>query len=184
MFSVLLGFGITAWGERRADRRTVAAAIANFRAEIQMNLETLERVQPKHAQFAERLAEAAVAPADRPGETGFDVFIRLLPEGGLDTPPLREAAWETAQTTGALSLLDYDLAATLSETYLFQRSSVQPTLRLLVDRLYAARNFDPSARDALVRVHRIVLTELAGLESYQIELYRRSLERLPESEVR
>jgi len=178
VLSVLLGFALTAWGERRTEKRVAETALENFRAEIESNLEQLERVQPKHAQFAQRLVQAADEVALDPAETAFQVFVRLMPEGGIDTPPLREAAWETAMSTGALRLLDYEIAASLSETYFIQRSTLLPTIRLLSDRFLATENFDPAARDQMIIVHQMMLTELAGQESYLIDVFRNSLERL------
>lgn len=182
VLSVLLGFSLQAWGERRANARIARAAIESFRAEIQTNLNTLQRVQPKHAEFAERLAEAIVDSTSRSAETAFDVFARTMPEGGLDTPPLREAAWETAMSTGALSLLDYDLAAVLSETYLIQRSTLAPTLALLRERLIAPANFESREHRALLRVHQMMLNELAGQEAYLIDVYGNALARLSEAD--
>jgi hypothetical protein len=43
------------------------------------------------------------------------------------------------------------------------------------------QNFDPVARDPVVRVHQMMLTELAGQESYLIEVYRSTLQRLPDA---
>ncbi len=139
-------------------------------------------MQPKHAEFAERLAEAIVDSTSRSAETAFDVFARTMPEGGLDTPPLREAAWETAMSTGALSLLDYDLAAVLSETYLIQRSTLAPTLALLRERLIAPANFESREHRALLRVHQMMLNELAGQEAYLIDVDGNALARLFEAD--
>ena len=177
--SVLFGFALSAWGERRAERRTARAAVENFRVEIEANLSTLERVQPKHARFAEQLATVAAGPID-PQQTAFDVFARNMPEGGLDTPPMREAAWEVALSTGALSLIDYDLAAVLSETYLIQRATLGPTLMLLRERLLSSGTFRVEERDAVLRVQQMMINELAGQETYLIEVYRNALARLAE----
>jgi hypothetical protein len=181
VLSVLLGFALQAWAERRAERMMAAAALENFRVEIEANLNDLERVQPRHAAFADRLAEALADSASRSSETAFAVFARNLPEGGLQTPPLKEAAWETATSTGALRLLDYDLAAVLSETYLVQRSTLGPTVALLSERLYAPGTFENEAREAFVNVHHMLLVELAGREAYLTEVYRNTLARLSEA---
>jgi hypothetical protein len=162
ILSVLLGFALQAWGEHRAERRMAAAALENFRVEIEANLNSLERVQPRHAAFADRLAEALADSASRSSETAFAVFARNLPEGGLQAPPMKEAAWETATSTGALRLLDYDVAATLSEAYLVQHSTLVPTVALLSERLYAPGNFEEAEREAFVSVHHMLLVELAG----------------------
>ena len=177
VLSVLLGFALTQWGEQRKERATAAAALENFRREIGTNLAALERVHPKHQAFTRRLA--AVRPGTAQGETAFDVVVSLLPEGGLDTPPLREAAWEAAVSTGALRLLDYETAALLSETYLVQRLTLGPTLQRFGDRFMDTPNFDPRSRDTMVRVHHMLLQELTGQEGYLIETYRKTLRRLP-----
>lgn len=115
-------FCISSLGKRLSDRRLAAAAVENFRREIQTNLDSLARVQPMHLEFADRLKAAALS--DSSGQTAFDSFVSLMPEGGLNTPPMREAARETAVSTGALRLLEYDIAAQLSDTYLVQRSTL------------------------------------------------------------
>ena len=178
--SVLLGFALSSWSERREEGRLTAAALASFRSEIQANLAALERVQPKHAAFAERLAAAARrSHADR---TAFDVFVELMPEGGIDAPSLGEAAWQAALSTGALRLFDYDVAAALSEAYFVQRATVLPTVSILQDRFLAEANFDPASAPVIVRVHSMVLNELAGQEAYLIDVYRRTLDRLEQTD--
>lgn len=84
-------------------------------------------------------------------------------------------------STGALSLLDYDLAAVLSETYLVQRSTLAPTLALLRERLIAPANFESREHRALLRVHQMMLNELAGQEAYLIDVYGSALARLSEA---
>lgn len=177
VLSVLFAFAVSEWRDRVAEHHLARAALANFRREIEVNLASLERVQPKHKQFAERLA-AAGSQADM-GKTAFDVFVKTMPEGGLDTPPLHEAAWEVAASTSALRLLDYNVAAQLSETYQVQRATVLPTTHLLSERFLDPRNFDPAGRETMVRVHQMLINELAGQEAYLIETYRKTLQLLP-----
>ena len=101
-----------------------------------------------------------------------------MPEGGLDTGPLRDAAWETAVSTGALRLLEYEQAAVLSETYIGQRMATAHTLQRLVDRFYMPENFDPAMRRAMLQTLGMLFVELSGQESYLIEAYRQALRRL------
>jgi hypothetical protein len=180
VLSVLLGFALSGWGERRTDRALATAALRNFRLEIEANLAILERTQPTHVEIADRLGLATNAADAPPGQTARDAFAQALPENGLDTPPLSEAAWEAAVSTGALRLLDYDTAARLSQTYLVQRATLVPTLKLLSERFNDAPNFDPRSRTLMLHVHQGLLRELAGQESYLIELYRETLAILPE----
>ena len=176
VLSVLLALAVGEWRDWLRDRHLARAALANFRREIAGNLAQLERAQPKHAAMARRLADASAAAT---AGTAFDAFVAAMPDSGMDTEPLREVAWETAQTTGALRLLDYETAARLSETYLLQRAALQPTLQRLSDRFLAPDNFDATRRGAMLRTHRMMLVELSGQEAYLITVYRRALKALP-----
>jgi hypothetical protein len=176
ILSVLVGFALNGWRERRAERARAEAVLANFRQELAQNLATLERRQPKHVAMAERLERAA--QQERPGQTAFDSFRELMPEGGLDTGPLLDAAWETALSTGALRLLDYEQAALLSETYLVQRMAIGQTVQRLADRHLMPQNFEPALRRPMLQTHSMLFIELSGQESYLIDVYRKTLRRV------
>lgn len=126
--------------------------------------------------LAERLSRAA--EEERPGATAFTSFRELMPKEGLETNPLRDAAWEAALSTGALRLLDYDDAALLSETYLVQRAAMGHTIERMTDRFYTPENFQPAMRGPMLRTHGLLFGELSGQESYLIEVYRRTLRQL------
>jgi hypothetical protein len=177
ILSVLLGLALNEWGERRRERNRAAETVANFRREITQNIATLERAIPRHRQMAERLQTAA--GQSRPGETAFDGFAAMMPEGGLDLVPLRDAAWETAVSTGSLRLLRYDQAAALSETYLIQRKSIASTIDRISDRFLTPQNFEPATRGPMLRTHQMLMVELSGQESYLLDNYRSVLRKLP-----
>lgn len=177
--SVLLGFAATEWSERRREQALVEAALDNFRTEIAANLAYLETAQPLHAEIARRLGEAAGAATDG---ASLDVFLAQLSDEGLANEPLSAVAWETAETTGALRLLDYRTAAVLSETYMVQRTALRETLDRLADRFFTPANFDPAQRAPMVRVLQWLMQELAGQESYLIEQYREALELLADAD--
>ncbi|HEY5061505.1 MAG TPA: hypothetical protein VII52_08230 [Gemmatimonadaceae bacterium] len=67
VLSVLLGFAANQWHDRRAERALVAQALTGFRRELNENLETLQRVPPKHLEMSNRLKAAAATP--KPGQT-------------------------------------------------------------------------------------------------------------------
>jgi type II secretory pathway pseudopilin PulG len=177
ILSVLLGLALSDWQSQRNDRALGRQALANFRREIETNLAALKRAQPRHAQLATQLDSAS--RLGRPGEMAFTAFASLIRDQGVATEPLREAAWETAVSTGALRLIEYEQAAQLSELYLVQRSSIGQTIRLLSDRFMTPQNFDPATRESMLRTHGMLLTELSGQESYLIAIYQRVLTKLP-----
>lgn len=177
VLSVLLGFALSEWRTRQADRERAAVALENFRREISENLAELERLYPMHVRFVERLAGAMESGADE-WETSFDAFAALMPEGAMGSHPLRQAAWETAVSTGALRLLDYEAATLLSDAYLVQ-ASVARTRQLMADRFSDESNFDPQRRNTMIRVHHRLMSDLAGQEEYLIDAYRSTLQGLP-----
>lgn len=101
----------------------------------------------------------------------------MMPEIEQFMPSLREAAWEAALTTGALRLLDYDIAARLSETYLTQRMTMA-RVALLEDRVLDIGSFDPANREHMIRVHEALVRSLAGQEEHLIQVYVNTLESL------
>ena len=162
---------------RREEGARGERVLADFRREIAANLATLERVQPRHEALGRRLGAAAARPGGAE-ETAFDAFVTELDSAGLDVKPLPDVAWETAVTTGALRLLDYEQAAVLSETYLIQRGAIMATLDRISDRFMIPDNFDPARRRTMLRTHQMLLVELSGQESYLVEVYRRAQRRL------
>jgi hypothetical protein len=132
---VVLGFGIAAYGERRQERELAARVLQGLHDEITYNITQLEPALAKHVAWAEGITKwlqtYAVQGAPRPDEPDArDVFLSTWP--GVDVqrldletlelpfPVLRRAAWDTAVSTGALRLIDYDVTAALSEIYAWQ----------------------------------------------------------------
>jgi hypothetical protein len=179
ILSVLLGLALNGWQERRRERALAEQVVANFRREISGNVARLRHAEPMHRRLAARLDSAS--HVRRPDESAFTAFAVLVKGEGVATEPLRDAAWETAVSTGALRLLDYERASSLSEVYLVQRSALGQTMRLLSDRFLMPQNFDPAARETMLQTHRMLMIELAGQESYLLELYARALRTMPES---
>lgn len=177
VLSIALGFAVTEWQDRQRDRALADEALVNFRREIAQNLKLLEEVQPKHAALVHRLEAEAAAP--HAGEAAFDALRRSLSAmHGASVPPLADAAWETATSTGALRLLGYERAARLSETYQIQRGQLLQTLLRLEDRVSAPEDFAPASREAMLRAHALLFSEVEGEERYLIDVYRTTLRQL------
>jgi len=179
VLSVLLGFAATAWHDRQQERALAAEALQSFRREISQNLATVERLRPVHAALAARLE--AEADAAHPNETAFDAFKRSFPASGASVPPLADAAWETAVSTGALRLMRYDRAALLSETYQVQRTALPQMAARLDERLTSPESFDPARRAAMLRVLALLFENVEGQERYLTDVYHTTLQGLDAS---
>jgi hypothetical protein len=171
--SVLLGFALNEWRVQRADRALAASVLAGFRQEIEANLALLEKFQPQHARFA--AAIAALDPAAVAGRTAMDVALSVRTDDGTVLMAPAEAAWQTAVSTGALRLLDYETAAMLSRIYLSQRDYVGSTATRLTDLVFDARMFDAGEAVRSLRLAMALLTELAAQEASLMGEYRAAL---------
>jgi hypothetical protein len=74
VISVLLGFAVAQYGERRADAELKAKALASLRAELEHNLAAVEPYVAFHTAFADALEKAEAAPNR---ESGFQVYLRV-----------------------------------------------------------------------------------------------------------
>ena len=130
VISVALGFWVTQVREERQSHQLAARVLTGLQAEVQHNLATLEPfigIQQKWLDAMGKLGPATDRQTDFPvcptSATACGVFFATRPDlGDMKTsfPIFRRAAWDTALSTGALRLVDYDLAAGLSEIYQMQ----------------------------------------------------------------
>jgi hypothetical protein len=174
--SVLLAFGLNEWRMQRADRALAVSVLTSFKHEIQANLELLEHFQPLHVRLAESIA--ALDPAAVSGRSAMDVVESVRDDGGTVLMAPGEAAWQTAVSTGALRLLDYETAAVLSRIYLSQRDYVGQTAHRLTDVVFSGSMFDREAGLQSLRVAMALLGELAAQEASLMGEYRTALARL------
>jgi hypothetical protein len=176
--SVLLAFGLNEWRMQRADAHLVRNVIDGLHREIAANLALMEIQQPQHLRLAEAIA--SIDPSEAAGTPAFDVIMANRVDGGsLITPPA-EAAWQTATSTGALRLLDYETVAILSRIYLGQRDAVGRTSDRVADLAFGGRMFDTSVSLQTVHTFLALMNELAAQEANLMAEYRAGLTRLEE----
>jgi hypothetical protein len=88
-----------------------------------------------------------------------------------NVPLLRHAAWDTATSTGALRLIDYDLAAGLSEIYSHQQYAAATFSSFFGQ----SASYDPAAGVATARLAQTMMTELSWTEEQLMSLYDKQL---------
>lgn len=114
----------------------------------------------------------------RDGQAAWDVLIEALPDRqGFGLAPPRQAAWDAAVSSGAFRLIDYDLAAVISEIYVSQDRVCGSLTERVTNAIYTADMFDPAARSRALPVLRWVLVEMEGNERYVVELYESTCRR-------
>jgi hypothetical protein len=184
--SVALGFWVTQVREERQNHELASRVLKGLEAEMKANISTLEPFVDIQDKWLKAMASLGDAKDRRTGfpvcptsATACGVFFATRPDlGNLNTsfPTFQHAAWDTALSTGALRLLDYDLVADLSEVY--QR---QELFRGNMDKVGVGTTdwYDPAARDAAVRKLYMAMVELQYDErQLLLPLYRTYLPRI------
>ena len=179
--SVLLAFAVDEYRETRANRQLAVRVLNGLQTEIEHNLSTLEPHLKLHRRWMGALNQwlQTDGQSTEAGSrsTGLRVFIATWPDFDPNDikpafPVLRRGAWDAALSTGALRLIDYDVAAKLSEIYEWQRS-----LAAAIDALpYSSTSFfDQASATASVQhlafqINAIELTEGFLLAAYHQHL--------------
>lgn len=170
--SVLLAFSLTEFGEYRNERELASRMLGSVRTEVEYNRATLAPFIAFHREW-----QTVLEREDPSSGTGsaIDVLFATRPELPPDfrtnVPLLRRAAWDTALSTGALRLVDYDMAAGLSEIYGMQGYAASTFPRLFSDPSF----FDPSGRSATIRLAQNTMEELLFAEETLLALYDKHL---------
>jgi hypothetical protein len=183
VISVALGFWVTQIREERQSHELVTRVLNGLEAEVRYNLATLEPfidIQQKWLDAMGKLGSATDRQTGFPvcptSSTACGVFFATRPDLGeikSSFPIFRRAAWDTALSTGALRLMDYDLAAGLSEIY-----QMQELFRDNLEKVGLSSTdwFDPAAREAAVRKLYMAMVEVQYDEQLLLlPLYRKYL---------
>ena len=170
--SVALGFAVSQFGEYRNERQLAQRMLESIRIEVEYNRRALEPYVPFHRDWRDRLTKADSKSVTT---NGVDFFFASRPAMPTDmranVPFLRHAAWDTATSTGALRLIDYDLAAGLSEVYSMQQYAASTFSSLFGQSAF----YDPSAGVATARLAQTVMQEMTWTEELLLGLYDKHL---------
>ena len=171
--SVLIGFAVSEFGQYRDERGLADSVLRGIRAEIEQNESQLARLESQH-----RLWQTGMAQADRRSgnRSAIEILIDSRPAADATIGvPLKRAAWQMAISSGALRLLDYQVAAAVSEIYTFQDLMTESHTRMVNGILYTAAAFERAPSEASLLMLRGMMSEIAGNEKGLLDLYRKHL---------
>jgi hypothetical protein len=170
--SVVLGFTVSEYGKTRDDRALARRMMSSIQAEVEYNRRTLEPFIPVHRAWRDTLQHKDAAGGSGSAmELFFAARPMLPPEIKMNVPLLRRAAWDTALSTGSLRLIDYDLAAGLSEMYGMQDYAHSVFANLFAQSAF----FDPAGRSAMLNLAQTAMTEMTWAEGEVLKLYDKHL---------
>ena len=170
--SVALGFAVSQFGEYRNERQLARQMLESIRSEVEFNQNALRPYVSFHKAWRDQLTKADSKSVTT---NGLDFFFGARPpmpdELRSNVPLLRHAAWDTATSTGALRLIDYDLAAGLSEIYSLQQYAATTFSSFFGQ----SASYDPAAGVATARLAQTMMTELTWTEEHLMGLYGKQL---------
>jgi hypothetical protein len=178
VISVALGFVVTQWRESVVEGELAARVLADVLVEVEANLGQIDAQMAKHKQVIEDLVAGLPSlDAAAPDQSGLD-FIFSHIGGDFSGRPLRQAAWDAAVSSGALRLIDYEIAAVLSDIYVSQEKAYDPLLIQTTSIIFAPSTFDPARRKEVVLMFRWFMEEAVGREKLLKEKYEEYLPQL------
>jgi hypothetical protein len=170
--SVVLGFAVSQYGEYRNERQLARQMLESIRSEVEFNRTALEPYLPFHRAWRDQLMKADSRNVSSNGlDFLFSVRPPMRPDMRANVPFLRHAAWDTATSTGALRLIDYDLAAGLSEIYSLQQYAATTFASLFGQSAF----YDPAAGVATARLAQTMMQEMTWTEELLLGLYDKQL---------
>ena len=176
IMSVLLGFAVTRYGEDRSERALALQAVNGIKGEVERNLATPEPYVPYHTNWMKALEHADTSNAT---QSGLDIWFALRPRLPDDMrgffPVLKRSAWDAAVFSGAFRLIDYELAAALSDIYRVQEITTGNVDRASNGAFSATPTYDPASRVASVRLLWLTLADIQSAEVVLIDLYKQHL---------
>jgi hypothetical protein len=171
--SLALGFGVAQYRESRVNHELAIRVLKSLQAEVEHNLATLEPFVPRHLAWTEALDKAEVSKGTR---TGLDVFLATRPAGAKSNFAfLRRSAWDAALAGGAIRLIDYDVAAALSDVYVSQEIATANVARIVNGPFSSTATFEPASRAASVRLLWLTMADIQSSEAALVDLYRQHL---------
>lgn len=111
VFAVLLALGLNHWREERANQELADKALTNIFIEVFTNKNDLEEQFPI---YEENIASVGVYKAEYDSGKGGYYSLKF------NLPVLSKAAWNVANSTGAIKDVDLTLLMELSDMYAFQ----------------------------------------------------------------
>jgi hypothetical protein len=172
--SVLLASSVGQCREARQNHELASHVLENLRAEVEYNKSVVAPQRAMHLQWIESLDKA---DKTNPRMSGIDLLMAARPDLeklhlGSTFEIFHKAAWDAAVSTGSMRLIDYDVAARLSEIYDMQQHVADSIARIPLGQ---SAFFDPAMREATTHQTLAAMSEITWTEARLLELYDRYL---------
>ncbi len=171
--SILLALALDRWQEDLEIQELVNRSIQSFEQEVHQNKMRIEDVAPYHI----GLQEVLMRLEEGEGVKSLTEYRNIME--GFQATLLLRTAWDTAVATGALSRMDYEMVAALSQTYDAQNRfndfySIGSNV-ILTSAQLNVENLDLSLYNAIR-----LMSEVTAAEAHLAAMYQVTLELIQE----
>jgi hypothetical protein len=163
--SILSAFAVEDFRDERARRTQRATALSNIRAEIASNISALDGVMEYHQEIAALTDQFLADRTNWEGRRGIRLVGEIAPRGVL-SPELRRTAWETAQVTGVVALLEYELGEQIAQVYASQGQGVEASVTRMIDHILSRAMFGSDETEAVLMLLGAMAGELFAQEQH------------------
>lgn len=120
VLAVVLALAANDWRESRATKDLTRISVEAIAEELGANLEAVGQAHEYHGKVLEQIRTSLPQNVTPTEEEAQSLYLELYKSGIFRRATVVDAAWVTAQSSGATNGLDFGLALSLSKTYTFQ----------------------------------------------------------------
>lgn len=172
VLAVLLALTVDQWREDWNNRKLAEAALISIRREVQSNQTLLEDRHPYHVVGRNSLERVVDSVDSREDLEGFNIWV--FPEGGRFFN-LSGAAYRTAQSSGALTHVDFDVLAVLMAIY-EEQESLDSADNAFTGTVLSPQNLQPSTQPYTFVLASGLMNDVLEHEAKLVSLYEQFLE--------
>ncbi len=120
VLAVLLALAADDWRDARAAESLTRRSIASIAEEIDSNLQLVQEAHDHHQYVLEQIRDSYPEDSELSESDAQNILLDLYRVGVIRPGTVLDTAWSTAQMSGAIKGLEYEIALSLSKVYAVQ----------------------------------------------------------------
>ncbi len=180
IFSVILALVLNETRTSQNTNQSTRQALEKVVQEIQNNRQSLAQVKGYH-KFAASRIDSLLRLAD-PTKPVIKMIEAVMPKG-IQPPDMQQTAWNTFNSTGLVSNLDYDKIYTLTRLYKLQAEGVETTWKACAGHIMSPGFFDVSKMKTNLQLLQVLFYELYQQERFLEEKMMETLDEMGATQV-
>ncbi|MBD3223821.1 MAG: hypothetical protein GF313_03780 [Caldithrix sp.] len=127
VFAVLLALVANDWRESRSTEELTQRSIASIKQELETNLILVQNAHEHHGKILDFIRKRLPTKGEPSKATADSILAELYKEGIIKPAAVVAIAWSTAQISGGIQGIDFDVVLSFSKVYAFQNDYQRAT---------------------------------------------------------